>query len=134
MPRASGDLLKQKALELFRVRRQIRRLQIREEKLERSIGRTKDTVGFKKRYSYTKGKDIELEVLGGEVPVIEAKTLLKVVKRQPNFSVKRDFFDMLVVSVKKVRQRFGRKVAERLAYGGGKFVRIVVKEVEKKEV
>ena len=51
--------------------------------------------------------------------VIDPMDLLRVLSRRKDFSMKKDFYDLLCVSYWKVVKRFGRKFAERLAYDSG---------------
>lgn len=131
--KASSDLLEKKAVELFIVRRRIARLQAEENRLVNSIGRKKEYEGLRKLCHFRAGKKILLTIDVVRPSAIPAGTLFRLVSRRKGFSVKQDFFDMLVVSIKKVRERFGKAFAERVSYTRGRIITVNVKEVESKK-
>ena len=126
----SGDLLVEKVRELFIIRRQIRRLQAREEKLVKRIGRRREYEGLVKVYPFRGKKKILLKIEAVEPRLIDPADLLRVTKRQRGFSMLKDFLNMVTVSGKKVRKRFGGAFFQRLSYTRCRYTRITVEEVE----
>lgn len=129
MERSSGDLISEKAKELFLLRRKISRLQAREEKLVRSIGRKKEYQGLRKICPYRKDKKLLLSIHGIRPRVIDPYDLWRIIRRRKGFSMRRDFFNLIVVSFKRVRGRFGDAFANRISYETGNYAWIDVEEI-----
>lgn len=125
----SGDLMSEKARELFLLRRKILRLQVREEKLVRSIGRRKEYEGLRKICPYRKNKKLLLSIHNICPRIIDPYDLWRIVRRRKGFSIRKDFFNLVVVSFKRVKERFGSSFANRIAYEAGNHIWIEVAEI-----
>jgi len=127
--RPSGDLIEEYVKQLFIVREQIRRLHKREEKLVRKIGRKREYEGLIKAYKWRGFKNLVLRIERVEPKAIAPALLLKVLSRRPDFSMQEDFLNMVVVSVRNVRSRFGLPFTSRLGVVKNRYTRIIIDEV-----